>query len=240
MSIVTRAIEHTLDGETYDSLLVFDDNQGGRRPAVLVFHGWAGRSADEENFAKRLSAWGYAAIAVDLFGKGRRGTTTEECQALIAPLMKDRASLRKRLLHVAEVAGNLAEVNAANIAAIGFCFGGLCALDLARASVPMKGVASFHALLVPSGLPTLSPIKAKIIAFHGWDDPMAPPDQVVAFGKELTAAQADWQLHAFGGAVHGFMNEGANKPEMGIVYDARSAARAWSQLQLFLSEALAA
>jgi dienelactone hydrolase len=238
MSVTTRTLEHSQDGQIFESLLVFDDAPPPKRPLVLVFHAWDGRSLDQENFAKRLTAWGYAALAVDLFGKGKRGKTPEECQALMMPLMQDRALLRKRLLHVFEVSKGLPEIAATNIAAIGFCFGGLCALDLARAGAPLKGVASFHGLFTPPGLPPADPIQAKIIAFHGWDDPFAPPDQVLAFGKEFSAAGADWQLHAFGSTVHGFMNESANNPQMGIVYNARSAARAWNELQLFLADAL--
>src|ERR1700722_5986769 len=138
MSITTRAVEHTLDGQTFDSLLVFDDAKEGGRPTVLVFHAWEGRSAGQETFARRLTASGYAALAVDLFGKGKRGKTPEECQALMTPLMQDRALLRKRVLGVLEVSQGLAEIDTANIAAIGFCFGGLCALDLARAGGKIK------------------------------------------------------------------------------------------------------
>ncbi len=235
MSVTTRAVEHSLDGVTFESLLIVDDGQPPKRPLVLIFHAWDGRSPDQENFGRRLTQWGYAALAVDLYGKGKRGKTTEECQALMMPLMQDRALLRKRLLKVLEVAQGLPEVDATHIGAIGFCFGGLCALDLARAGAAVKGVASFHGLFTPPALPGAT-IQAKIIAFHGWDDPFAPPDQVVAFGKEMTAAAADWQLHAYGATVHGFMNESANNPQMGIVYNARSAQRAWNALQQFLAE----
>jgi dienelactone hydrolase len=239
MSITQRAVEHTLDGQTFDSLLIFDEARQGPWPTVLVFHAWEGRSADQEKFANKLTGWGYAAVAVDLFGKGKCGKTTEECQALITPLLQDRATLRKRLLSVVDVAQGLPEIDAQRIAAIGFCFGGLCALDLARAGGHVKAVASFHGLFVPPGLPIAHPLAAKVIAFHGWDDPMAPPDQVVAFGKELTAAGADWQLHAYGATAHAFMNEHANAPQMGLIYNARSAARAWKELQVFLADALA-
>ncbi len=237
MSIKTRAVEHSQDGQPFGSLLVFDDSKQGRRPTVLVFHAWEGRSEDQEKFARNLTAWGYAALAVDLYGKGKRGKTTEECQALMTPLVQDRALLRKRLLQLVEVAQGLAEVDASNVAAIGFCFGGLCALDAARAGAKLKGVASFHGILAAPGLAVASPISTKIIAFHGWDDPLAPPDQAVAFAREFTDVGADWQLHAFGGTKHAFMNEGANNPQMGLIYSAQAATRAWSQLQLFLADA---
>ena len=240
MSITSRAVKHTLDGETFSNLLVFDDTKQGRRPCVLVFHAWEGRSADQEKFAHKLTEWGYAALAVDLYGEGKRGGTPEECNALMTPLLQDRALVRKRLLKVMEVVQGLLEVDAANIGAIGFCFGGLCALDLARAGAAVKGVASFHGNLSASGLPTITPITAKVIAFHGWDDPFGPPDHVVALGQEFSAAGADWQLHVYGATMHAFMNENANMPKMGLLYNARSAGRAWNELQLFLKDAFGA
>jgi len=237
MSIITRSVDHSLDGQTFESLLVLDDVRQGKRPTVLVCHAWEGRSEDQETFAKRLTAWGYAAVAVDLYGKGKHGKTTEECQALMMPLVQDRALLRKRLQAVMDVVQGISEIETANIAAIGFCFGGLCVLDLARAGAKIKAVASFHGLFTPPNLPTAKPMTARVAAFHGWEDPMAPPDQVVAFGREFTEAGADWQLHAYGGTKHAFMNEGANNPQLGLLYNAKTADRAWKTLQLFLAEA---
>ena len=237
MSITTRTIEHTIEGEVFENLFVFDDTKQGRRPTVLVFHAWEGRSEDQEKFAKLLTDWGYASLAVDLFGKGKRGRTTEECQALMTPLVKDRALLRKRLLKVVEVAQSLPEADSERMGAIGFCFGGLCALDSARAGANLKGVASFHGILAAPSLPIAQPVKSKVIVFHGWEDPFAPAEQVMAFTKEMTDAGVDWQLHAYGGTKHAFMNEGANVPQMGLIYNAKTARRAWKSLELFLADA---
>jgi dienelactone hydrolase len=236
MAIITRAVEHEHEGLRLDGLLVRDESRPTPQPGVLVFHGWEGRSAAQEEVARSLAEWGYTGVAVDLYGDGRRGTTPEQCQALMTPLFEDRALLRRRLLRVVEVVGGLPEVDPARLAAIGFCFGGLCVLDLARAGAPVQGVASFHGLFTPAGLPTVNPIRPKIIAFHGWDDPMVPPADVVALGQELTAAGADWQLHAYGGTMHAFMAKFANSPERGLLYHPRSARRAWESLRGFLAE----
>ena len=232
----TRPVAYAHDGAEHEGLLFADG--GDAKPTVLVFHDWSGRGESQEGFARRLTEWGYNAFAVDLYGKGRRGETTEECQALMGPLVGDRALLRRRLLETVAVAAALPEVDASRIAAIGFCFGGLCVLDLARAGGEVRGVASFHGLFTPPGLPSVTPIKAKVVAYHGWADPMAKPDTVVALGDELTEAGADWQIHAFGGAMHAFMVEGANMPQMGIQYHADAARRAWAGLQGFLAEVL--
>jgi dienelactone hydrolase len=232
-------IDYVLEGKPHQGLLVHDVALAGPRPTVIAFHGWEGRTAGLDHFAHRLAALGWNAFAADLYGKGVSGETPEQCQALMNPLIGDRARLRALLLATVEVVTALPEVDASRVAAIGFCFGGLCVLDLARAGAPLKGVASFHGLFIPPGLPSVTPIAPKVIAYHGWDDPMVKPEAVVAFGEEFTAAGADWQIQGFGGAMHAFMNEGANMPEMGILYDARVAKRAWDGLGLFLAEVLA-
>ncbi len=236
--ITATPIDYALEGKPHQGLLVRDDARTEPGPTVLVFHAWDGRTEAHDVFAHRLAALGWTAFSVDLYGKGVVGNTTEECQALMNPLVGDRARLRAVLLAVVDVVAALPQVDASRMAAIGFCFGGLCVLDLARAGAALKGVASFHGLFIPPGLPLVTPIVPKVIAYHGWADPMAKPDAVVAFGEEFTEAGADWQIHGFGGAMHAFMNVGANMPEMGILYDAKVAARAWDGMAGFLTEVL--
>ena len=236
--ITAEPIDYALEGKPHQGLLVYDDARPEAGPTVLVFHAWDGRTEAHDEFAYRLAELGWTAFAVDLYGKGLVGTTTEENQALMNPLIGDRGRLRSLLLAAVDAVSALPRVDPARMAAIGFCFGGLCVLDLARAGAPLKGVASFHGLFIPPGLPSVTPIGPKVVAYHGWADPMAKPDSVVAFGEEFTAAGADWQLHGFGGAMHGFMNEGANAREMGILYDARVAKRAWDGMAGFLVEVL--
>ncbi len=232
----TRLIDYVHDGAPHQGLLIHAGS--GPAPTVLVLHDWAGRSESQEGFGHRVAALGYNAFCVDLYGKGKVGATPEECQALMNPLVGDRAKLRARLLETVGVVAALPEADGARLAAIGFCFGGLCALDLARAGAAVKGVASFHGLFIPTGLPSVTPIAPKVIAYHGWDDPMAKPDDAVAFAAEFTAAGADWQLHAFGDTLHAFMNEGADAPAMGLKYSPRAAGRAWDGLTGFLAEVL--
>jgi len=233
----SRLVDHQLEGRAHQGRL-FHDASGHARPTVLVFHAWDGRTGAMDEMAERVACLGYNAYAVDLYGAGVTGNTPEECQALMNPLVGDRARLRALLLSAIDVAAAQGEVDAARMAAIGFCFGGLCVLDLARAGAPVTAVASFHGLFTPPGLPSATPIGPRVIAFHGWDDPMAPPESVVAFSQEFTEGQADWQLHAYGSTLHGFMMEEANMPAMGIQYNALSAGRAWATLKGFLAETL--
>jgi dienelactone hydrolase len=121
---------------------------------------------------------------------------------------------------------------------MGFCFGGMCALDLARSGAELRGVVSFHGLLKPNGLPPAPRIVAKILMLHGYDDPLAPPEDVLAVAREFTQAGADWQLHAYGHTVHSFTNPAANMPQNGMQYSDRADRRSWHALLQFLDEVL--
>lgn len=236
MTIKTRTVDYVHGGKALEGILAFDDARSGARPAVIVSHAWAGRTDFEVRMAKRLAGLGYAGFALDLYGKGITGASAGECQALMAPFVEDRAMLQSRLGHVVNVVKQLAQVNAGEIAAIGFCFGGLCVLDLARSGAQISGVASFHGLINPPGNTDGKQIKAKVVAFHGWDDPLAKPDAVIALGKELTDAGADWQIHAYGGTMHAFTNPHANDPAFGTVYNETATKRSWESLERFLGE----
>ncbi|MFQ5562483.1 MAG: dienelactone hydrolase family protein [Parvularculaceae bacterium] len=239
MTITTRAVEYDHQGATLEGVLAYDTTQEGPRPGVLVAHAWAGRTEFEIDVAERLAGLGYAGFALDLYGKGVRGTSTEENQALMTPFVEDRAMLQSRLLHIVDIVKDLPEVNAGKVAACGFCFGGLCVLDIARTGADLRGVASFHGLFGPPGNTAGNKVKAKVIAFHGWDDPMVPPDDVVKLGRELTEAGADWQIHAYGGTMHAFTNPEANDPDFGTVYSEIASERSWASFEEFLAEIFA-
>lgn len=224
------------DGETACEGFVAFPAGTGPHPAVLVAHNWAGQTELDSDIARRLAALGYVGIAIDVYGKGRRGDLQGDNSGLMGPWMADRAALRQRLLAaVAAVAAHPA-VDAGNIAIIGYCFGGLCALDVARSATPdVKAAVSFHGVYAPTGLEA-RPITAKVLVLHGWDDPMAPPEATVALAHELTAAGADWQIHAYGQTMHAFTNKGANNPAGGVLYNAAADRRSWQAMTSFLTE----
>lgn len=236
MSLRHRLIEYS-DGETLlEGRLAWDDASSDPRPGVLVAHAWGGRSAYEDGKADRLAELGYAALALDLYGKGRRGSGPEENAALMQPFLDDREMLQHRMRVSLEALRGQAEVEAGSVAAIGFCFGGLCVLDLARTGEDLAGVVSFHGLLAPPGNTAGNKVRARVLVLHGWDDPMAQPDSVLALTDELGAMAADWQLHAYGNTVHAFTNPAANDPGMGTVYDAVADRRSWQAMTNFLDE----
>lgn len=226
------------DGETLlEGFLCYDETQPGPRPTVLISHAWGGRDDFVERKARRLAWQGYACFALDNFGKGKRGTTNEECSALMAPFMKDRALLLRRLQAGLAAVRAMPIVDSRRVAIMGFCFGGLCALDLARSDAEIRGAVSFHGMLKPSGL-TEPKVRARILMLHGYDDPLAPPEDVLAVAKEFTAAGADWQLNAYGQTMHAFTNPAAQSPAAGMQYDEAADRRSWHALEEFLAEVL--
>ena len=236
MSIQTRSIDY-VDGDTVlEGLLAWDDAIDGPRPGVMVAHAWAGRSEFEDNKAIALAKLGYTGFALNLYGKGVLGTSTEENAGLMQPFLDDRAMLQQRLLLSLNTMREQPEVDASKTAAIGFCFGGLCVLDVARTGEDLDGVVSFHGLFAAPGNTAGNSIKAKILALHGWNDPMATPDTVVALGEELTGMGADWQLHAYGNTMHAFTNPEANDPDFGTVYSDTADRRSWLAMQNVLAE----
>jgi dienelactone hydrolase len=238
MSIITRTVEYHHNGKTFEAFIAVDSQVSGPRPVVLVGHQWAGRDDFADNHARRLAGEGYVGVAWDVYGKGVMGTSIEENSALMTPLMENRAELLARLNAALEVGRAQPEADPQRVAAIGYCFGGLCVLDLARSGADLRGVVSFHGLLKPNGLPAQR-ITAKALVLHGADDPMVPMDDVVAFHKEFTAGGCDWQLHMYGHTQHAFSVPGADLPDLGIRHDADAERRSAVSARDFLREVLA-
>lgn len=235
INMKTEKIEYSDDNKILEGFLAFDENKEGKRPGILICHDWSGRNEFAENKAKQLAELGYVGFAIDMFGKGVLGKTLEEKQALITPFMQDRKKLLQRIKVAFEKIKQLPQVDSNYLCAIGFCFGGLCALDLARDGTDLKGVVSFHGLLNPPDSNTQK-IKAKILALHGHDDPMVKPEQVLSFENEMTSAGADWQLHVYGNTKHAFTNPAAHDNQLGTVYNELAAKRSWSAMQSFFKE----
>lgn len=236
MAIQTQTVEYKDGDVLLEGYLAWDDTNTDRRPGVLIAHAWSGRSEFEEGKAESLAELGYAGFALDLYGKGMRGSNAEENTALMQPLLDERITLQRRMTLALEQIRNQEIVDASRVAAMGFCFGGLSVLDLARTGADLSGVASFHGLFNSPGNTANNRINASVLVMHGWDDPMAKPDQVLALAEELTAMGADWQIHGYGNTMHAFTNPAANDPEFGTVYNERADRRSWQSLQLFLAE----
>jgi dienelactone hydrolase len=226
------------DGENiFEGFMAVNGDHTSKRPCVLVGHAWSGPSEHFNLIAKNLSRKGYLGFAIDVYGKGVRGKVDGDNNHLMKPLMDNRALLRERLLAAFRVAQEHPLVVPDKIAILGHCFGGLCALDLARANPRgLKGAISIHGLLNGAQLDSNQKIDSRIFVLHGWEDPHTEPRKVLEFASEMSTAQADWQLHAFGHAMHAFSFVGANIPELGIKYDERTHLRAEKLAADFLKQ----
>ncbi len=230
-----------MDGETEcEAFIAWDANLKGRRPAVLVVHDWKGRGAFDEQRARELAALGYVGFSVDVYGKGVRPQTTEDARNATLAWFGDRAALRTRLQAALTAAQQHELVDRLRIAAIGYCFGGSCVLELARSGADVTGVVSFHGGLGTSMSAKTGDIKARVLILHGADDPNVGADQVSAVWKEMTQAGADWQLVAYGNAVHSFTNPAAgNDNSKGAAYNEKADKRSWEAMKDFFRDALA-
>ncbi|HYD11584.1 MAG TPA: dienelactone hydrolase family protein [Allosphingosinicella sp.] len=231
-----RLVESAHDGATFESFVAAAPG-AGPRPGVLVFPNVMGLDHVDEENAARLVALGYTAFGCDLYGKGVRPTAREDAFPLMNALRDDRPLLQARMTALLALARQQPEIDAGRIAAIGFCFGGLCVLDLARTGADVKGVASFHGIFTPPPNIPAPRIGARVAVYHGWADALVPPDQVTALAEELTAAGCDWQIHCYGGAEHGFTH--ARAPEEGLPVNALADKRAWTSAADFLAECFA-
>jgi len=233
-----RPVPLEFDGEQLEHVFVGRrDSQS--RPTVILIPAVMGISALEIGFGKQLVELGYNAFVADTFGKKFRGADRDTMFGELGRLKADRAALLRRLEAILDQAHAQDEVEDNQIVVAGYCFGGMCALDLARSGADIRAAVSFHGLFDPPGLPEKK-ITAKVVAFHGWDDPMVPPEAVVALGKELTEAGSDWQIHAYGHVGHGFTNPHAHKIGIdGVAYNELAAERSWTAFINLLEELFA-
>lgn len=226
------------DGVNCRAYCSFPENIEKPSPLVLIAHDWSGRNTFACQKADELAALGYVGCAMDLYGDARVGKTNDEKSKLMQPLMQDRLYLQQRVKKAITAACTLPEVDSNKIAAIGFCFGGLVVLDLARSGGNILGVVSFHGLLIPPPEAFNQKIRASILMLHGDVDPMVKPEAVRLYVDELTHMQADWQIHVYGNTMHAFTNPQANDPNFGTVFNPVACKRAMQAMKLFLKEKL--
>lgn len=226
-------------GQALHGYLTYVDTIETPRPAVLVVHDWSGRNDLACQKADLLTKLGYIGFAVDMYGDARLGETNEQKQTLMQPLLNDRPFLRLRIAAALDAVMALEQVDNSRVAVIGFCFGGLCALDLARSGADIVAAVSFHGILNKPPELDNQPIKAKILALHGYDDPMVRPTDVNVFCQEMTDAGVDWQMHMYGLTQHGFTNPLAHDLQLGTIYNASAARRSWLAMTDFLEEVFA-
>ena len=236
--IVTRAVDYSHDGVALEGYLAYDDAIPGSRPGVLVVHQWMGLSDNERMRADMLAKLGYVAFAVDVYGKGVRPANRDEAAQQAGKYYGDRALFRARIASGLDVLKKQQGVDPKRLAAIGYCFGGGGALELARSGADLDGVVSFHGSLDTPNPEDAKSIRAKLLVCHGAVDPYVKPEAVHGFLEEMEAAHVDYQMVYYAGAVHAFtQKEAGNDPSAGAAYDANADRRSWRLMRDFFGEA---
>jgi dienelactone hydrolase len=207
------------------------------RPGILLVHGGAGLDEDARAQAERVATLGYVVLACGMFGEGVVGDR-ERTMAEIAALIGDPDRLCRRATAGLDVLAAHPRVDG-RVAAVGYCFGGTTVLELARAGAAVAGVASIHGGLRRHRDAPVTPITARVLVCHGGADPYVPPADVAAFVDEMSAAEADWQMHVYRGAAHGFTHRSPSSTP-GVAYDADADERSAAALHQFLAEVFGA
>lgn len=235
MAIARQVIVHDIDGAPFESV-AFSDEAGGVKPGVLLFPNVLGIKDADFAYAEKVVALGYTVLVADMFGQGNRSTRAHPDPARFMNVLNaDRSLLRTRVNAAHAFLKGLDAVDAARTAAIGFCFGGKCVLDLARSGADIAGGVSFHGVYDAPPFPNAA-IGAKLLICHGWNDPIAPPEATVALAKELTGAGCDWQIHAYGHTGHAFTDQSVNMPDKGLAYSADADRRSFGAMADFLGD----
>jgi dienelactone hydrolase len=234
-----KIVPYRLDTLAFEGLLVMPSAAKEAVPAVLLFPDWMGAGPTAVDYARRVAEWGYAVFIADVYGKGVRPKDALEAGRVSGHLKQHVPLLRKRGNAALSALKLQSGIDTARVAALGFCFGGGAALELARAGAPLKAVASVHGNLASPFPNDAGKIRGKVLVLHGADDPYVLPDQVNGFVESLRRTKVDWQMIHYGGAVHAFTNPGAGgNSRSGAAYDAVADRRAFAAMKAFFAESM--
>lgn len=236
-AVDTRTVEYRQGDTRLVGYLAYPKEAKEPRPGVLVVHEWIGLNDYAKRRTEQLAELGYVAFAADIYGDGKLAADTKEAGALAGLYKKDRALLRARVAAALATLKAQPGVVPAKVAALGYCFGGTTVLELARSGAEVAGVISFHGGLNSPTPQDAKNIRARVLALHGADDPYVLPQEVAGFEEEMRKGGVDWQLIAYGNAVHGFTNPAnGSDNSKGAAYNAAADARSWLAMQQFLDE----
>ena len=235
-----HAITYSQNGTTLKGYIAYDDKIKGKRPGVLVVHEWWGHNDYARKRARMLAEMGYTALAVDMYGDGKTANHPDDAKKFMMEVTSNMDTLKARFDAALKYLKGSRIVEADNIAALGYCFGGAVVLNMARLGTDLKGVVSYHGSLGTATPAEPGKVKARIAVFTGADDPMIPPAQIDAFKAEMDQAKVNYKLTVYPGAKHSFTNPDADeigrKFNMPVAYNAEADKDSWVQTGAFLKE----
>jgi dienelactone hydrolase len=231
-------INYNIDSLKMDGYIVYDENIEGKRPAVLVVHEWWGLNDYCKMRARELAKLGYIAMAVDMYGNGKKGNNPDEAGKLAMPFYQNPQMAKIHFDAALDKLKTYNQTDTNNIAGIGYCFGGGVLLNLARMGEDLKGVVSFHGSLI--GTPAdKNLLKAKILVCHGNDDQFVKKEEVEKFKHQMDSIGASYIFKGYDGATHAFTNPDATangkKFNLPIAYNAAADTASWNEMKMFFS-----
>lgn len=236
-AIQTQVVEYKQGETVLEGYLAYDDAVTAPHPGVLVVHEWKGLDGYAKKRAEQIAGLGYVAFAADIYGKGVRPQDYKEAGQQAGIYKGNRLLTRQRALAGLEVLRSNPRVDPAQLAAIGYCFGGMVALELGRSGADLKGIVSFHGALETPNPEDAKNIKAKVLVLHGAEDPFVSAKEVAGFEEEMRSGLVDWQLVKYSGAVHAFTNpESGSDSSKGAAYNEKADKRSWIAMKDFFSE----
>jgi dienelactone hydrolase len=239
-AVKSEPVAYKQDTASLEGLLVYETAGKGKLPGIVLVPDWMGMTDLAKQYGERVAKLGYVVLVADIYGKNVRPKDMKEASATSGIYKNDRALMRARAKAALEQLLKSPRVDASRTAAMGFCFGGGVALELARSGADLDAVVTFHGSLDTPHPEDAKNIKAKVLVLHGADDPFVPQDQVKAFEDEMRAAKTDWSLVKYGNAVHAYTNPGAgNDPSKGMAYNPEAEKRSFRAMQDFYQETLA-
>jgi len=236
-AIKTQTVEYKQGDTTLEGFLAYDDSIQSKRPGIIVVPGWNGVDDSGKMRAQMLAQLGYVAFVADVYGKGIRPSTSKEAAQEAGKYSRNRPLYRARMQAALDVLRRLHSSAIGKLAAIGYCFGGAGALELARSGADVAGVVTFHGDLSTPTPQDARNIKGRVLVLHGADDPAVPLKAVEALEKEMSDAKVDWQVVLYSGTVHSFTSPSAgNDNSRGSAYNERADKRSWIAMQDFFRE----
>ncbi len=239
-AVKTEIVSYKVGNKTFKSFLAWDDAVKGKRPGVLVFPEWWGVNEYAHKRAEQLAGMGYVALAADMYGDGKTTEHPEEAGAMAGAVRKDIKEWEARAQAALKVLRDNPNVESKKVAAIGYCFGGSTALQLAYTGADISAAVSFHGALIIPDDQQVKAIKAKILICHGAADSFIPEETALQVRNALEKGKVDYEMQYYGGAQHSFTNPDADKKGMqGIAYNAKADHRSWAAMTRLFQEVFA-